>query len=388
MNQMKKLLRYPVLILFFGILALFTVVDLLYPDREYSELENTTLQQRPAFNLSRLVNNQWTADYGDYVKEQFMFRDTWIDLQSRSESLLLQKVEIGGQIEGQANGQEALYTKQFSLKESEVSQLEKNIQYVCQFLEKYPNAAFMLAPSASLIYADQLPADTPMLDEGGYLDEIFARTGEAGQVLDLRQEFTANREEYLYYRTDHHWTTQGACLAYEVYCKQLGLTPSLPSSAAVYVEGFYGTGYSASRLWNAQEDVIAYYPLDNAMTVYDTMGENSFKERFTAGMYDTSKLETRDKYALFLYGNNALSRIQGNGEGKILVIKDSYANCFVPFLTANFDQIDVMDLRSYSYSLDALIQENQYDQILILYNFQSFKADGFLSALARPSTLQ
>lgn len=246
----------------------------------------------------------------------------------------------------------------------------------------------MLAPSASLIYADQLPADTPMLDEGGYLDEIFARTGEAGQVLDLRQEFTANREEYLYYRTDHHWTTQGACLAYEVYCKQLGLTPSLPSSAAVYVEGFYGTGYSASRLWNAQEDVIAYYPLDNAMTVYDTMGENSFKERFTAGMYDTSKLETRDKYALFLYGNNALSRIQGNGEGKILVIKDSYANCFVPFLTANFDQIDVMDLRSYSYSLDALIQENQYDQILILYNFQSFKADGFLSALARPSTLQ
>lgn len=384
---MKKLTKYPVLILFFSILILFTLVDLFYPDRDFSELENTTLQQRPSFNLTRLINNQWTADYGDYVKEQFMFRDAWIDLQSRAESLLLQKVEVGGMVVGQANGKTALYTKQFSLKESEAPQLEKNTGYVSQFLGRYPNATFMLVPSASLIYQDQLPVDTPMLDEDGYLDQIFGSIGSPSQILDLRDLLTQHRQEYLYYRTDHHWTTQGAFLAYQSYCRQLGLTPAEPSGEPVEIPEFYGTSYSASRLWNADWDTITYYPMDNSMTVYDTMGENSFKERFTSGLYDTDKLETRDKYAMFLYGNNALSRIQGDGEGKILVIKDSYANCFVPFLTSNFAQIDVLDLRSYSYSLDSLIKENGYDQILILYNFQSFKADGFLSALARPSTL-
>lgn len=384
---MKKLLQYPVLVLFFSILILFTLVDLIYPDRSYSELENTTLQQRPAFNLARLVNNQWTADYGNYVKEQFMFRDEWIDLQSRSESMLLQKVELGGMIIGEANGKSAQYTKQFSLKESEVSQLSKNTEYVADFLGRYPNAAFMLVPSASLIYQDQLPAMTPMLDEQEYLDDIFREIDSPDQIMDLRDTLTSNRDEYIFYRTDHHWTTQGAFLAYQEYCSRIGLAPVLPQVKPVSVPEFYGTSYSSSRFWNSDSDTLVYYPLNNPMTIYDTMGENSFKERSSGSMYDTEKLETRDKYAVFLCGNNALSRIEGDGEGKILVIKDSYANCFVPFLTANFQTIDVLDLRSYSYSLDAMIQENQYDQILILYNFQSFKADGYLSALARPSSL-
>ena len=384
---MKKLFQYPVLVLFFSILILFTLVDLIYPDRDYSELENTTLQQRPAFNLTRLVNNQWTADYGNYVKEQFMFRDEWIDLQSRSESMLLQKVELGGMIIGEANGQVAQYTKQFSLKDSEESQLSKNIQYVDDFLNRYSNATFMLVPSASLIYLDQLPAKAPMLDEDGYLDDIFEQIDSPSQIMDLRNTLTASRDEYIFYRTDHHWTTLGAFLAYQDYCNRIGLLPVLPDVEPVSVPEFYGTSYSSSRLWNTDADTLVYYPLKNTMTVYDTMGENSFKERFSGGMYDIEKLQTRDKYAAFLYGNNALSRIEGNGEGKILVIKDSYANCFVPFLAANFQTVDVLDLRSYSYSLDAMIQENEYDQILILYNFQSFKADGYLSALARPSSL-
>ena len=78
---------------------------------------------------------------------------------------------------------------------------------------------------------------------------------------------------------------------------------------------------------------------------------------------------------MFLHGNNGLSRVQGNGTGRILVIKDSYANCFVPYLTANYADIDVVDFRNYNYGLDQLIADNGYDQILVLYNFDSFKSD-------------
>ena len=76
-------------------------------------------------------------------------------------------------------------------------------------------------------------------------------------------------------------------------------------------------------------------------------------------LYEADKLSTRDKYAMFLYGNNGFSRIEGEGKGKLLVIKDSYANCFVPFLTADYAQIDVVDLRSLKgTTVDALIAEN------------------------------
>ena len=81
---------------------------------------------------------------------------------------------------------------------------------------------------------------------------------------------------------------------------------------------------------------------------------------------------------MFLHGNNGLSRIEGEGTGKILVIKDSYANCFAPYLTANYAAIDVVDFRNYNYGLDQLIADNDYDQILVLYSFDSFKSDPYL----------
>ena len=92
----------------------------------------------------------------------------------------------------------------------------------------------------------------------------------------------------------------------------------------------------------------------------------------------TNKLNVYDKYAMFLHGNNGLSRVEGDGSGKILVIKDSYANCFVPYLTANYAAIDVVDFRNYNYGLDQLIADNDYDQILVLYSFDSFKGDPYL----------
>ena len=84
------------------------------------------------------------------------------------------------------------------------------------------------------------------------------------------------------------------------------------------------------------------------------------------------------QYAMFLHGNNGLSRVQGDGTGKILVIKDSYANCFVPYLTANYADIDVVDFRNYNFGLDQLIADNDYEQILVLYSFDSFKSDPYL----------
>lgn len=200
-----------------------------------------------------------------------------------------------------------------------------------------------------------------------------------GSFVDVRQTLTAHKSEYIYYRTDHHWTSLGAYYAYSQLCQTLGLTPfDTAAHTALTADGFYGTHYAKARTWNAVPDVITYYDLANTLTVWNVTAAGQPAEGQTTGLYDTEKLTVYDKYAMFLHGNNGLSRVQGNGSGRILVIKDSYANCFVPYLTANYADIDVVDFRNYNYGLDKLIADNSYDQILVLYNFDSFKSDPYL----------
>jgi hypothetical protein len=195
----------------------------------------------------------------------------------------------------------------------------------------------------------------------------------------VRETLAAHKSEYIYYRTDHHWTTTGAYYAYAQLCGTLGLTPfDRAAHETVAVAQFYGTHYSKARLWNAVPDTITYYDLPNTLTIYTVTGAAEATPAEVTGLYDTAKFAVYDKYAAFLHGNNGYSRIDGDGEGKILVIKDSYANSFVPYLTANYAAIDVIDFRNYNYGLDALIEANDYDQILVLYSFDSFKSDMYL----------
>ena len=122
------------------------------------------------------------------------------------------------------------------------------------------------------------------------------------------------------------------------------------------------------------------------MTVYTITGDGVFELAQTTGMVDTAKFDTRDKYGAFLGGNNGYSVIEGDGEGSILVVKDSYANSFIPYLTANYAKIGVVDFRNFAYGLDNTIEKEGYDQILILYNFQTFLTDRYVNRLVRPAS--
>lgn len=363
----KKLKAAPVVLLFFAFLFGFMILDMLWPKREYSELENRKLQQVPAFSWSALFSNQWTSDYGTYIQDQFAFRDSWIDLKSRAE-YFLGKTENSEVIYGD---DDMMFTKFYSLERYGDTWL-RNAQAVEQFAARHPGkVSFMLTPSASLIYEDKLPANVPLADEDAYLDQIFASVPSA-EVYDLRDLFTEHKDEYIFYRTDHHWTTYGAWLAYSEFCDRNGLTPfDTENHEKVEIKDFYGTSYSKSRLWNAVPDTLTYYPLDNSMEIV-VPGENSAASA-DGTMYNLSALEKRDKYSAFLWGNNGYSEIEGDGEGSILVVKDSYGNSFTPFLTANYAKIGVVDFRYRKANLEDLME--QYDQALILYNFQSFYKD-------------
>ena len=379
-EKLKELKQYPLLVLFFLFIFCFMIADGLWPKRAESELERRPLAQFPDFSFSSLVKNEWTAKYGEYTKDQVIVRDSWLKAQSLCESLLFQKEEIGGAMIGK---NDALFTKMFALTPTEEKLLQKNTTLVQQFIEKFPGqVTFLLAPSSSVINAEELPANTPMLDENARLDTIFYAVSEANS-LDLREPFTAAKDDVqLYYDTDHHWTSYGAYLAYQQFCQMRSLTPmEVSESDYTTVPGFYGTTYSKALYWKSKPDTIAYRDLPNAMTVWNVSPTFELTENFTATMYDKSKLETGDKYAMFLYGNNGYSTIEGDGEGSILVVKDSYANSFIPYLTANYARIGVIDPRGFGLSVADFAQQEGYDEVLLLFNFQSFKESTFLSCL-------
>ena len=386
MQQHKRrrkggLIHYPVLILFSVFFVGMFLLDCVTPDRTVSELENTTLTQRPKVTaqiLSSAGLNRFFNDYTQYTKDQIPGRDAWISLQSFVETALLQKTQSGGILLGD-KGQ--MFDRTYGLVSSEERALPRNIAAVASLAARCPGKVYvMVAPAASSIYPERVPAHAPLLQEESYLSQIQAAVEQAGGVyLPLKDALSAHKDEYIYYRTDHHWTTQGAYYAYSELCSALGLEPfDRAAHTAVDVPDFYGTFYSRARTWNAQPDTLTYYDLDNPLTIYTVTGPGMPAEGQTTGLYDLDKLDVYDKYAAFLHGNNGLSRVEGDGEGRILVIKDSYANSFVPFLTANYAQIDVVDLRNYNYGLDGLIAENGYDQILVLYSFDSFKSDPYL----------
>ena len=372
------LLRYPVLILFSVFFVGVFVLDCLTPDREISELENTTLTQRPAITAQILTAkglNNFFSSYTQYTKDQIPGRDGWISLQSFVETALFQKTQSGGVLLG-SEGQ--MFNRTFGLVSSEEKTFPRNVAAVTSLSARYPGKVYaMVVPAASVIYPERVPAAAPILDETVYLNQIQTAVEESGGTfVSVEQTLADHKDEYIYYRTDHHWTTLGAYYAYSQLCDLLGLTPfDLDSHQAVEIPDFYGTFYSRARTWNAQPDTLTYYDLDNPMTIYTVTGAGMPDAGETTGLYDLAKLGVYDKYAVFLHGNNGLSRVEGDGEGRILVIKDSYANSLVPFLTANYAEIDVVDLRNYNYGLDTLIADNDYDQILVLYSFDSFKSD-------------
>ncbi len=373
-ERFHKLRCYPLILIFFGFIVLFSLCDILTPDRDISEMENRTLAQFPPFSLSAFTSNEWTRDFDEYTKDQFLLRDAWISLQSFMESIQ-GKLENGGVWFAK---EDYLIAKNSSFALTSENTFSLNTQAVATLAQELPGqVSVMLVPSAANTMSDLLRFSPPQMDEDSYLDTAFAQMETAGaQVIDLRPAFAQAHEagSPLYYRTDHHWTTTGGALeAYLAFCEAKGIGPILPDASLLRsVSEFYGTNYARAQRFGTQPDTLEYYDLPNPLTVYRANGEGTVAE--VGPIMDNSQLTAYDKYASFLRGNNGYSVLEGNGEGSILVVKDSYGNSFIPYLVENYAHIGIIDLRSW-FEVKETYAQGEYDEILVLYSFDNFSTD-------------
>ncbi|MBE6878879.1 MAG: hypothetical protein E7488_06935 [Ruminococcaceae bacterium] len=356
-NNIKK---YPLIIFFGVVLYVVSVADWFSPQYEFSDLENRSLAEFPKFSLKTLINNEYTPKIEDFTEDHFIKRNSWISLKSISETVL-GKGENNGIVYGKDGYQ---FTKVLG---ADYTQRMKNISAVAAFIQNNPdvNIKFLMAPTAPSVMTDKVKPGSPVNNAEDVITQLNELIG-SENIVDVRETIKAHSDEYIYYRTDHHWTTLGAYYAYADYMTAIGRTPqSLSSFEFEYVEDFLGTHYSKSKNFNVEADIMSYIKNDSQI---DVLGDVN-------SIYDYDKLETRDKYAMFLRGNNSFSSVKGTGEGKILVIKDSYANCFIPFLTGDFEQIDIIDLRFFKQSTNQLVRDNGYEQVLFLYNSETIDTD-------------
>ncbi len=200
---------------------------------------------------------------------------------------------------------------------------------------------------------------------------LYALLSETAQYVPLGPDFTAVDA---YYATDHHWTLQGAYLAYRAYCEVEGLSPQpLDDFVLTSFEGFRGTTSSRSGYPFAAEDTIwaAAPAAEVTLTILDDGTVHN-------QLIFPDRAATYDGYAVYLDGNHGLLEIANPHapEGTLLVFKDSFANSILPLLSAHYSRIVAVDARYYAGNFsDAIAAAGQIDRVLFLYSMDSLIND-------------
>lgn len=362
-------------ILFFIVLVL-RLFQLFTPDKKYSETENRNLQARPEASLMRIVSGRYSTAMETYVSDQFPFRTAWVQLKGLSDRLM-------GRTESNNIflSDRGYLIENFTSPDRKVCQdrLKKLKQFVQS--QKKLKQYMLIAPTAVSIYRELLPEFAPAGDQDAFLDQLKTDAEDAGiTFMDVRDAFRSAEETQLYYKTDHHWTTDGAYLAYRQFTQAAGLKESAVLYQRMLVtDSFRGTMSASSgfRMWE-KEKMYIYLPEKGGVEYAVNYVSEGLK---SASFYETDKLNVRDKYAVFLGGNHSLVKITTTaGSGKVLLLlKDSYANCFVPFLAEHYDKILMVDPRYYYDDLKQLISSEKVTDVLYLYNANGFSQDTSLA---------
>ena len=191
--------------------------------------------------------------------------------------------------------------------------------------------------------------------------------------MDAYSVLEQHKDEYIYFRTDHHWTQQGAYLAYQTYCEALGFTPVTPAETIHSEQPFYGSLYSKAPIFGAQPDEMALYTVNRTVSVVYDLDESTR----TDSLYTFSALDAKDQYTAFLDGNHARVDITTDaGTGRTLVVlKDSYAHALVPLLANHYDAIVMLDLRYYNLPVSAVLAEHPDADLLLTYDLTWLSQD-------------
>ena len=353
-------------IIFCLILALGSSTSILLPDKYYSESEKRTLMQFPRLSLENIIGGDFGDEIEQYLADQFPGRNDWVTLKTILERAS-GKTEINGVYFADDNYLIEVH------KSLPSKQAKNNISALKMLSDALENEGIslrvMLAPTAGYILSDKLPVFAPNADQHAVIE--YAKS-QGLDMVDITDALMEHNKEYIYYKTDHHWTSLGAYYAYAAWLKSKGKLPE-PITAwesRQLCSNFRGTTYSKVNYPFAPYDTIdAYYKSEKHEVNYNN------GNYITDSIYEEKYLYGSDQYATFFNSNQATAKISGNGSGRLLIIKDSYANCFAQFVLEDYEETHLIDMRFFSGKVTDYITENNITEVLVLYNIPNFCSD-------------
>lgn len=348
--------------------AIVCVLNLLWPDAKTSSMENRSLQQFPAISLSSINDGQFFKDVNNWYSDQFVGRDQWIQLK-----YLISKMTGVKKIDDVYLGKGALIEDTSAVNEE---QKERNIQAINQFCTSSGKASyFLLAPNAVSVQSDKLPSFATPLDQNAQIDDYLSKLDASIQKVDVRESFKEHKNEYLYYKTDHHWTSLGSFYAYQVLASSMDLGQTESSDYDVYPVSTDFKGTLSGKVGSAfmEDQIDIYVPKENSEYIMtdETSADSS------RSIYSMDALHTKDQYTVFLSGNTGRISLEmdNDSDRHLLLIKDSYANSMIQFLIPHFRTIDVIDPRYYFEDVSKLLDSQLITDILFLYNSNTLMQD-------------
>ena len=414
----SKIFAFLSIAVFLIILGFFGIVSFTDVDPTISESENRKLAEKPEFSVSALMAGTYTEDFENYYSDTFPLREMFMSLNSKISSVFTQfsgkeenviinyekhdsdfigeGVDVGINKEDKTDKEEKETEKDFHAADDDASFKGSILVSKNRGMEVFSGSDTMTTSYAKLVsaVANAMPDNvkfysmvvptaiefygTRAFTKGDYsqkkaIQQAYKKMDSAVTTIDVYSRLANSADEYIYFRTDHHWTARGAYQAYLEFCDVTKQTPvTIDKRETGKIEGFVGSLYKASNsdILKNNPDYVEYFK-----PTVETDGLIYADSRMEGGypFYVVSrKVNSTNKYLAFIGGDQPLEKIvTSNKNGKkILVIKESYGNAFVPFICDNYEEVYVIDPRQTEFNLPEFVKAQGIGEVLMInYSF-------------------
>ena len=387
-------------ILFAVLLGAGAVIIWLPADKDSVARENRAMASFPDVNPSTLTNGEFTNRFGDYLDDTVGFRGPLTDFSNLVQSSAGFTSELGKVVSVNKDvGTSATKKSRLLVTDDTIMEVFENnrehmdwylnvLEFYSEHIDKGVNLYSMLIPT-------QLEFKEPVYSniqdkQKDTINYIYRNMPDRVIPVNAYDKLKAHSDEYIYYRTDHHWTARGAYYAYTALMetmaqrleKPITASPSAapkekvkslfePVNLSDYAmgrkTGFYGYLYRQAQNPDIKPDTIEWYDVnvDEHLNISDEYYENGQSIKYDSVIFAKDK----NDYSLFLGGDQPLAELTNtkrpNGR-TMLIIKDSYCNCFAPWVIENFGKVILIDPRTYNGSMKELLERYKPDDLLLM----------------------
>ncbi|MCR4861678.1 MAG: hypothetical protein K5884_03545 [Ruminococcus sp.] len=376
---MTKLTSKITAVLMLAFIGVFMVFSIFGSKKSRSSEENRELSKRPGISSSSLLDGSFAEQLGLYSADHFPLRSKWLKLNSKL------REEIG---DGIING---VYAADDMLLDADTSRRASSgscAAEINRFARDHSGAVYVVAvPTSSGVYRERLPEYLDDYRESQQISDFYEKLNKDIKRIDAYNILKMLNSNYIYYRSDTKWTSYGAYCVYRTVIQKLGFLPTTFDKYSIrhVTSDFRGNLYNRSLCTSVKPDIMDFYYCSGGAEVLSCTGVCKDKTIVSKRIYDEQQLESDYLYNAYLGESIPLLRIKTsvNNERKLLVIKDSYADCFIPFLTQHYSEIDVLSPELLDGSASDFVDFDKYEQTLFLFGIENLSDSSIFASLNR-----